>query len=484
MMRNFALVILLSFVSLSCGFMGGGKKKQTGRGDVGGQIDPRIKSKKWIPERPVGMVPIPSGSFVLGQSDFDFTYSPTKAPLTTVTVSAFFIDDSEVTNSKYRVFVNYVRDSLIRTALAEKNGSAFNAGNQGGGRGAQGIAAYAYKAQQGKEKTPYEEFLESQGGRGTGDYDPSKRLDWSVPLILNTSKYPDVQYAEVLESFYYPPEERFNNERTIDTRKLKFRFSWIDKLQAVKNKGRGKDFVKYEEVMVYPDTTTWLRDFNYSYNDPMFEQYFWHSAFEEYPVVGVTWDQARAYCAYKTMVHNIYNRSLKKKKDRVFEYRLPTETEWEYAARGGLQNAPYPWGGPYLTDDRGCYLANFKPKRGDYIEDKEKGLFLYTAKVKSFPRNGYGLYDMAGNVAEWTQSPYNNSSYVIASTMNPYLANKVDSPNKVVKGGSWKDIGFMLMVGNRDYEHKDSARSFIGFRTVQTIPESADFKFRKKRLKQ
>jgi sulfatase modifying factor 1 len=91
---------------------------------------------------------------------------------------------------------------------------------------------------------------------------------------------------------------------------------------------------------------------------------------------------------------------------------------------------------------------------------------------------------MAGNVSEWTVSPYNNLSYQISSTINPYLGNKMNDPMKVVRGGSWKDVGYMLMVSFRDNEHQDSARSYIGFRCVQTIPESADLKLkRKSRLK-
>lgn len=280
-----------------------------------------------------------------------------------------------------------------------------------------------------------------------------------------------------MESLYYPPEERFNNERVLDPRKLVYQFTWIDQLEAVKKKGRGEDFIRREATPIYPDTTVWLRDFNYSFNEPLFEQYFWHKAYSKYPVVGVTWDQARAFCAYSTKSKNDFNQSRKKKLEKVFPYRLPSEVEWEYAARGGLENAPYPWGGPYLIDDRGCYLANFKPKRGDYMES-EKG-YLYTAPVKSFHKNGFGLYDMAGNVSEWTVSAYNNSSYVISSTLNPYLGNRIEDPRKVIKGGSWKDIGYMLMVSERDWEHKDSARSYIGFRRVQTIPEGAKGKFPK-----
>lgn len=460
-MRKVLLLLLATSTIISCN---SSKKGRAGKPGSQGEIVVTQKSQQWNNKKPYGMVPIPGGAFILGQSDMDFTGTNTKAPLTTVTVSAFYMDDTEVTNAEYRVFVNYVKDSIVRSLLAER----------GGEEGGEGIGRYSYLNKKSeKEQTAYQQMLEEQGGRE--GYDESKKLDWSVPLEWNTSRYPDVAYAEVLESLYYPPEERFNNERVIDARKLIYQFTWIDQLEAVKNKGRGKDFLRREEIAIYPDTTVWLRDFNYSFNEPLFEQYFWHKAYSKYPVVGVTWDQARAFCAYSTKSKNDYNQSRKRKIDKVFPYRLPSEVEWEYAARGGLENAPYPWGGPYLIDDRGCYLANFKPKRGDYMEN-ENG-YLYTAPVKSFRKNGFGLYDMAGNVSEWTVSAYNNSSYIISSTLNPYLGNRIEDPRKVIKGGSWKDIGYMLMVSERDWEHKDSARSFIGFRRVQTIPEGSKGKY-------
>ncbi|MDR2123286.1 MAG: gliding motility lipoprotein GldK [Flavobacteriaceae bacterium] len=463
-MRKVLLFLLAATTVVSC------KSSKRGKGKpvVQGEIVVTQKNQQWNSKRPFGMVPIPGGAFVLGQSDLDFTGTETKAPLTTVTVSSFYMDDTEITNSEYREFVKYVRDSIVRSLLAEK------AGDEGGGE--EGIGRYAYYNKKSEaEQTAYQQFLEEKGDRE--GYNENKKLDWSVPLEWKTARYPDVAYAEVLESLYYPPEERFNDERVLDPRKLVYQFSWIDQLDAVKKKGRGENFLKKEEIAIYPDTTVWLRDFNYSFNEPLFEQYFWHKAYSSYPVVGVTWDQARAFCAYSTKAKNDFNQSRKKKIDKIFPYRLPSEVEWEYAARGGLENAPYPWGGPYLIDDRGCYLANFKPKRGDYIEG-DKG-FLWTAPVKSFHKNGFGLYDMAGNVSEWTVSAYNNSSYIISSTLNPYLGNRIEDPRKVVKGGSWKDIGYMLMVSERDWEHKDSARSFIGFRRVQTIPEGAKEKFPK-----
>jgi len=466
-MKRILFILLSTSVIISCSK--GGGKGITGNPGIKGELVPRGSSKSFIAERPYGMVPIPGGSFVMGMADQDFASTPEKAMPKTVTVSSFFMDETEVTNAEYRVFINAVRDSIARGLLAEAAGEG--GGEEGGNGGS--IADYAYASKKtGEDASPYQKFLESQGGRD--GYDESKKLDTKVPLTYNTSAYPDEKYAEVLESMYLPAEKRINNERIIDWSKIKYNYQWEDVASAVKDKDRGTKYLKKESIAVYPDTTVWVKDFNYAYNEPLFDQYFWHNAYKEYPVVGVTWDQARAYCDFKTKIKTDYNNSLKKKKQKAMRFRLPTESEWEYAAKGGIQNATYPWGGPYLQDDRGCYLANFKPKRGTYIEDEKKGTYTYTGPVKKFPKNGYGLYDMAGNVAEWTESPYNNSTYEFSSTLNPYLSNQAyREVKKTVRGGSWKDVGYLLMTGYRDWERKDSARSYIGFRTIQDIPAGA-----------
>ena len=453
-MKNILPVLFsASIVAVSCS--SGGAGGSFGKPKTRGEIIPREKTQSFVAERPYGMVAIPGGSFVMGLADQDMTNTPEKAPLKTVTVSSFFMDESETTNAEYRFFVNYVRDSIARTLLAEAVGDD---------------SPYAYQSKKNATATPYQEFLDGQGGRD-GNRE-SKKLDYSAPLYWNTNDYPNIEYAEIVESMYLPAEKRINNERVIDWSKIKYAYQWEDVESAVKDKNRDASYLKKMSIAVYPDTTVWLKDFNYAYNEPLYDGYFWHSAYKNYPVVGVTWEQARAYCNFRTKFKSDYNQSQKKKKQRAMAFRLPTEAEWEYAARGGKENATYPWGGPYLIDDRGCYLANFKPKRGSYIENERKGTYTYTAPVKKFPKNGFGLYDMAGNVAEWTESPYNNSTYQFSSTLNPYLSNQAyKEVKKVVRGGSWKDVGYALMTGYRDWERKDSARSYIGFRTVQDIPE-------------
>jgi len=156
--------------------------------------------------------------------------------------------------------------------------------------------------------------------------------------------------------------------------------------------------------------------------------------------------------------------------EMVQSFRLPSEAEWEYASRGGLELNPYPWGGPYTRNIFGCPLANFKPMRGDYIED---GGF-HTVEVDSYEPNDFGLFCMSGNVAEWTNTAYDESVYDFSHDLNPeytYDALKNDPPalkRKVTRGGSWKDIKYYIQTGTRTYEYRDTAKSYIGFRSVMS----------------
>ena len=427
-----------------------------------------VKGAKWHPEKPYGMTLVPGGSFIMGKSDEDVA-NVGDAYTKTVTVRSFYMDETEITNREYREFVEWVKDSTMRVRLAilaDEQGLKPGAGTaKGKGKNAGSIGDFAFNDQDPAKMTAYDKYMnDNYYSIGTDD-DPyaGRKLNRKVKLIKDTKLYPDEYYTEVMDSMYLPLEASYNGLRTIDVDKLKFRYSWMDIQAAAKAKvGKRKDFIRTEQVKVYPDTTVWIKDFTYSYNEPMHNDYFWHQAYGNYPVVGVKWSQAKAFCAWRTLKKNTYIKSKKKGHDQINNFRLPTEAEWEYSARGGLESATYPWGGPYTKNDRGCFLANFKPMRGDYAADEA----LYTVEAKSYEPNGYNLYNMAGNVAEWTESAYDPNAYEYVSSMNP---NNTDTSNKrkVVRGGSWKDVAYFLQVGTRSFEYADSARSFIGFRTVQ-----------------
>src|SRR5690606_16683623 len=274
-----------------------------------------------------------------------------------------------------------------------------------------------------------------------GNYE-GRRLNRDVDVIWDTRDYPDEYYAEVMDTMYISPDEWYNGQPSIDVTHLKYKYRWMDIGEAAKaGPGQRADFIKEEVIAIYPDTTVWIKDFNYSYNEPMHNDYFWHDAYGDYPVVGVSWKQARAFTQWRTLYHNIYRKD--RGKHNVNSYRLPTEAEWEYAARGGLESAAYPWGGPYTKNDRGCFMANFKPLRGDYAADQA----LYTVEAKSYDPNDYGLYNMAGNVSEWVFSSYDPASYEYSSSMNPSV-NDEQNMKKVVRGGSWKDVAYFLQVSS------------------------------------
>jgi gliding motility-associated lipoprotein GldK len=449
MKRLVAISAILTFF-ISCG-------SSNDKGELVG-----ARGGMWYPEKPYGMTLIPGGSFIMGKSDVDLA-SVGDAPTRTVTVRSFYMDETEITNREYRQFVEWVKDSTIRVRLAimaESKGQKSGKGSRG-----RSIAAYAFDDLNPKKMTAYDKYMSKNYysvGTKENPYD-GRRLNRRVQLITNPKQYPDEAYVEVMDSMYLSKEKSYKGMRTMDVNKLKFSYSWMDIHAAAKaGVDRSKDFLKSEVVKIYPDTTAWIKDFSYSYNEPMHNDYFWHQAYGDYPVVGVNWYQAKAFCAWRTLYKNAYIKSRKINRDNVNYFRLPSESEWEYSARGGLESATYPWGGPYTRNERGQFLANFKPSRGDYAADKS----LYTVEAKSFEPNGYNLYNMAGNVSEWTDSSYDPNSYDYVSSMNPNTNNPLNK-RKVVRGGSWKDVSYYLQVSTRDYEYADSARSYIGFRTVQ-----------------
>jgi sulfatase modifying factor 1 len=427
-----------------------------GSNDRGELVGVKVK-KKWFSEKPYGMSLIPGGSFTMGKQDQD-VIGTMNAPTKTVSVSPYYMDETEITNNEYKEFVYWVRDSIVRTRLGYQ--AEFAAmGAAPGANGALpsgGIQNYKFKDTL-TNSTPYQKYMYDN----YYSLDTIQPLDWSEELIWEQQEYPDIDYVEVMDSLYISREEAVDGIVSFNTKFLKYRYSWFDRDNAARKGGNRKDFVQTEVLNIYPDTTAWVKDFNYSYNDPMHQDYFYHQSYGDYPVVGITWEQANAFCNWRTKKKNDYLLG-RKNGTQVPNFRLPTEAEWEYAARGGLEFATYPWGTGSTTSDRGCFLANFKPVRGNYSVDGA----LYTVEAKSFNANDYGLYNMAGNVSEWTSTAYNLSSYYMGSTMNPNVEDRKNK-RKIVRGGSWKDVAYFLEVSSRDYEYADTARSYIGFRTVQ-----------------
>jgi gliding motility-associated lipoprotein GldK len=291
------------------------------------------------------------------------------------------------------------------------------------------------------------------------DYGNSQ-LDWEYEL-----DYAD----ETLDEMYYEGDMMINNKRELDVSQYNYVYQWVDWQKAAHSKNVVRStLINDEEVSIYPDTLAWIRDYTYSYNEPYTRNYFSHPAFDDYPVVGINWKQAKAFCHWRTQLWNSFKAETEPNSEA---FRLPTESEWEYAARGGRDLAPYPWGGYYIRNAKGCLLANFKPGRGNYPEDGG----LYTVKADAYFPNDYGLYNMAGNVSEWTETAFYPGAYAHVHDLNPDIKYDAsdDDPKaykrKVIRGGSWKDISYYCQTGTRHWEYQDTSKSYVGFRCALTF---------------
>jgi len=420
LLLNLVTLALLTLFAASCGKLGKSSKGLPNDGQLHG-VAP---GNKYNLPKPPGMVYVPQGTFHMGPSDEDVNYAFTTRNKQ-ISINGFWMDATEITNNEYRQFTNWVRDSIAGSMMG-------------------------YKGKDGNS------------------------LDWTK---IKAIKWGDPKTIEQIDGMIVSPDNRIFGKKEIDVNKLMYHSETFNFKESAKRENATKPrsaFKITKDIPIYPDTLVWVRDFSYSYNEPMSKRYYSHPSFGNYPVVGVNWKQATAFCEWRTNYLNSFLAS--KKRATESDFRLPTEAEWEYAARGGRSQAPYPWGGYYLRNKKGCLLANFKPGRGNYPED---GGF-YTVRADAYWPNDFGLYNMAGNVAEWTSSLYYEGAYNFQHDMNPDIrwnAKESDPPRmkrKVIRGGSWKDVGYFLQTGARSYEYQDTAKAYIGFRCVIDLPANAN----------
>lgn len=207
-----------------------------------------------------------------------------------------------------------------------------------------------------------------------------------------------------------------------------------------------------------PDTNGWKS--KNAYNEPYVELYFRHPAYQNYPLVNVSYDQAIKYCDWLTQKYN----SQAKRKFKKVVFRLPDKNEWENAAYGGLKENVYPWKENYLMNLNCQYLCNFT-RLGDegvtydtiskkYIATNQNFLgmagFLndhndLTAPVTEYYPNGFGIYNMAGNVSEMIKE------------------------KGIAKGGSYKSPGYDVRIKSEELYNKSS--NHIGFRVFMQVLE-------------
>jgi formylglycine-generating enzyme required for sulfatase activity len=233
-----------------------------------------------------------------------------------VTVHAFWMDETEVTNSEYRQFVHWVRDSLAYMALIGEDGLD---------------SEFALRTKYDREDVPV-------------------RINWSKKIPWEKRFIQDDPVHEALAPLFY--DDGFGSVRTS---LLRYNYSWtnIEEATSASNRfdvstGRfpkgatvrvdsfwveedeirsatvtrplrePKDLQTNAIICVYTDTLVWSRDFEYSYNEPLLYGYFSLPGYAEYPVVGVTWEQAHAFCHWRTQLLRNEGKQL------ALAYRLPT----------------------------------------------------------------------------------------------------------------------------------------------------------------
>ncbi|MBS1511167.1 MAG: SUMF1/EgtB/PvdO family nonheme iron enzyme [Bacteroidetes bacterium] len=384
---------------------------------------------------------IPAKTFMLqefeGYDSLSY-YQPRK-----VTTESFYISPFEVTNKQYREFIYYVQDSILRHLMG----------------------------------------FEKQTNDGTTYIDWKKKLDISdIPRISANTDFDPVNAALIDLRHDSNMVNYINGRPQLVNKKLVYEY---------------KEDNKIKTIPVVQDIDAWKKDYPYTYNEPPLINQFYFPAFDDYPVTGVSFYQAQAYCYWKTQQ---LNRALGADAAIKISVCLPTLYQWEAAAVTGrlpdsakdnsmeqasinelrrYQNKPI----KSNTKDGIAYDCNFftiVDKNNYVIKNAGDDGAVFTMKVNAFKPNTYGVYNLKGNVAEWTSTngdeSYAGSKFNLPEQSSPgekvAAKNNLDSfllkisATKIVKGGSWKSSAFYIQPGVNQFYTPDTKDGGIGFRYV------------------
>ena len=469
---GFLLLLLIA----SCA---GSKLSSAGRG---GEVT-GVSGKTFSEPTPYGMTLVKRGFLKMGIEHEDTLWGK-QTPVKEISVDGFWMDETEVTNSQYKQFVMWVRDSILRMRLADPAYGGDETYMITEDKNGDPIGPYINWKKNLPRKPNEDEQRAIESLYVTNPVTGETLLDWRQ-MNYRYEVY-DYTAAALRRNRLNPEERQFNTDIIVDPDEVVMiskDTAYIDDEGRIVRETIDRplsgpwDFLNTYIVNIYPDTTCWVNDFQNSENEMYLRYYFSNPAYNDYPVVGVTWEQANAFCAWRT---EYLLKGLGKEARFIQRYRLPTEAEWEFAARGKDGNE-FPWDNDDMKSDRGCYFANFKPDRGNYTKDGN----LISSKVAIYGANSNGLFDMAGNVAEWCSTIYTEAGVEAMNDLNPqlrYNAAKEDPyklKKKSVRGGSWKDPESMIRSAWRSWEYQNQPRSYVGFRCVRSLANTSSEKMKK-----
>ena len=468
------LCVAAMTVTLMTACFGGKSATTSGRG---GEVTGVGGGKSFREPAPFGMTLVKRGWLKMGIEQQDSLWGK-QTPVKDISVDGFWMDDTEVTNSEYKQFVFWVRDSILRTRLADPSYGGDETYMITEDKNGDPVKPHLNGKKQSPPKPTQDEQRAIESLYAYNPVTGEKMLDASQ-LNYRYEIY-DYTTAALRRNRLNPSERNLNTDVIANPNEVVMiskDTAYIDDEGRIVREtinrplsGPWASLTTYI-VNVYPATTCWVNDFRNSENETYLRNYFSNSTYNDYPVVGVTWEQANAFCAWRT---DYLLKGLGPQARYVQRYRLPTEAEWEYAARGKNQTE-FPWENQDVKSGNGCFYANFKPDRGNYTKDGN----LITSKVGIFSATSNGLYDMAGNVAEWTSTIYTEAGVDAMNDLNPqldYKAAKEDPyrlKKKSVRGGSWKDPESYIRSAWRTWEYQNQPRSYIGFRCVRSLASSS-----------